>query len=324
MRSLLLIGISLFGLRSAAQTVYTIDDAPEIGDQFTVRIGTYIDLPQTGSDQTWDYSGITGGAAISYEVGSVPADHADQYPNTTIVVTGTGNSEFFEVDSIGLISYGSADEIGWNQLQLEVPFRRIAFPLYHGAGWQDDWSGVQNNIIINGTRSCVANGSGDLILPWGTVQDVIRVTCMDQAELGNTPTNIEVASVSFYANGFPWELLHATERSSFENGQQIAPTQYMLLYATEASVVTVDEMPFSGSQLFVYTDRNGDLVIVPDRSKSRLEIQLYNIMGTSILQRTSSDDPVIFSTQDLPIGTYILHAIDAHGRSFKRKVLIAR
>ncbi len=300
-----------------------MDNAPQIGDQFTLRMGTYIDLPQTGSDQVWDYSGITSGAALSHQFENAAGNEfAGEYPEASLVLTGNGVSEFFHVDSSGVFGYGSVGDLGWGQYRLDVPFRRIAFPLYHGASWQDDWSGFQGGTVISGTRSCTANGSGDLVLPWGTVQNVIRVSCTDQAQIDDGSTTIELESVNFYANGFPWEILRATERTVLEEGQQISPTQRTLLYATEVSVVSIDGISAEASPLMIYTDLNGDLQIILNVSLVKPQMLLFNSAGALMAQKGSVAGRFSIATQDLPAGVYVLHVISDRGRSFQQKVII--
>ncbi len=321
MKYLIILSILLCTPSSNAQTVFTIADAPQIGDHFTLRLGTYTDLPQTGPSQIWDYSLITSGAALSHQFEDAAGNaFVDNYPEASLVLTGTGISEFFHVDGSGIFGYGSVGDLGWGQYWLEVPFRRIALPLYHGASWQDDWSGFQGGTVINGERTCIANGSGNLVLPWGTVENVIRVSCTDQVQIGDGSTTIILESVNFYANGFPWDLLKATERVVLENGEQIAPTQRTLLFATEASVVPIEETPIGGPQMFSYIDPSGDLMVVPDKGSNWLDINICNMLGVTVAFKRSSRGTI--GIKHLSAGIYVLNAIDGNGRLFRQKFYI--
>jgi hypothetical protein len=300
-----------FACTLSAQPVIHADNAPMAGTTFTMHAGTYFNLPQTGPGQTWDYSIVGGGGGFSYVFDHASGDpQAESFPNADLVRTGDGNSYFHSTSEEGVFFHGHISDFG--NLFLDVPRQDLVYPLTFGTTWNDDFSGVLGSQPITGSNSCVADGTGALILPWGTIDDVIRVKCRMVATIPGASVEHVDTLTFFHRAGFPWHLLRARKRVTFQNGQPM-PQNLELEYASEASVVSIAEPSMRRGQMTVFPSPAQDLIHI--RSPLLLKalgITIFDGQGRVMRSEgLTGSNPVEIrlNIADLPSGVYVLHLI---------------
>jgi len=130
-------------------------------------------LNATGANQTWDFSGVL--QSNGYIFGNFAPNMTQfgtSYPNATVTCQlpqyGT-NLVYMQSDSNELVELGINDQI-WNN-----PRTMLRFPLTYLDTFTDTGTYYSGSLNWIWHVSGVADGYGTIILPYGTVNNVLRV-----------------------------------------------------------------------------------------------------------------------------------------------------
>lgn len=259
---------------SAGQPVITNADLPVVGTSFSLQVGDWAAQPQVGPDCVWTYPGNGAGTIANMTVSQAStSDWAATFPEATLVMTGDGNSVFMSTGENGLYSHGHANF--FTQLVMNDPLLQVEYPLDMSSEWESTFSGQQGSILFTGSSESAAVGHGTLVLPWGSVEDVLRLRLVSNTLYFTSPQTIQIDTVDvYYKAGFPWYVARATKRRNIQGGVA-QPFQYSLVYATQNSVVGVDEAMVDDNALHLFPNPASDIVVVnvaTDGHASRLEV----------------------------------------------------
>jgi hypothetical protein len=162
---------------SLAQPTLTSADGPIAGQVFSFVEASYATLPNTGVNQTWDASSAstTGGGDQQWvTVGSTTA--GSSFPNATIALVTPLQEQFIQQTAtqrllIGTFSNGIVTTCS-------NPSKTMQFPCTYGMNWTDtyqcSYTYQGNTYTNNGTLTANADGYGTLILPYGSIANVLR------------------------------------------------------------------------------------------------------------------------------------------------------
>jgi hypothetical protein len=306
-----------------AQPYIDWQSAPVPGTSFHMHVGTYYNLPQTGQDQVWDYSIAGGGGGWTFQFNDATSDPAsDQFPDAELVMTGNGSSNFYEADNSGLYTYGYTGPFG--SYVYSDPRKMVKYPMMYGTSWTDPFaaSSLTNTSTFNGTTTCVANGHGTLVLPWGSVNDVLRVRCTTIVDMSSGAQHVDSVTL-FYHENFPWHLLKATRQITYQNGQPL-PQNWSLEYAAQQSVMEIQQLNGQAPTVVVFPSPAIDIVNI--RSKHTLtSISIMDETGRILLSlNVDGSWQYDITVSDLSEGIYLLGCTKESGDTSYSKVIVQR
>ena len=139
-----------------------------------------------GGGLTWDYSGATQSDTVDLESYSPSINaNASYFPNADVLIKLVGNTtavDFFEANASHWAWAGNSG-FGDNVLVFNDVEEFLRFPMSFGTNYTDTFSAHELNTVTGdtvgtrtGTLSVDANTYGTLILPYGTFNDVLRVS----------------------------------------------------------------------------------------------------------------------------------------------------
>lgn len=174
--------LSLFGAMMSslhAQPVLTMSgNTPTPGVSYSLNYGAYIAPGADGAGQTWDLTALSidSTAMIQWVAPSATPD-ASAFPGATVAETGTAATVYFQGTADGV------DQLGYSADGSIVPYadpgRFLPFPCAYGSSWTDTFEGQYDldgtTIDRSGTIAGAADGYGTLLLPTGSVSNVLRV-----------------------------------------------------------------------------------------------------------------------------------------------------
>jgi hypothetical protein len=164
-----------------AQTLDNGNNTPVAGDQFTYYQSGYMDPGATGASQTWDYSMLSSGASANFTyVTPASTGHAATFPGSTVAAdAGQGNFVFYTGSATGFELRGLYSATLGDYIVYQNPEQLFAYPCSYNTTWTDqfsaNFSSFGTNVARAGTVTGVADGYGTLIMPYGTVTNVLRV-----------------------------------------------------------------------------------------------------------------------------------------------------
>lgn len=267
-----------------AQPVLTFQaNAPQVGTHYERRFGPYLDPGSAGNAQVWDMSALTTDSLADVDlVSPSTTPFGAQFPTANVAEVSSGSTTYFRVAADGVFMVGYAAE------GLAVPFsdegRFIQFPCAIQGDWSDDYNATFESegftIQQDGDITGEADGYGTLVLPGGSVPNVLRVHWVQEETLGTAffSTQVEFDNYLYYAVGSSYPLLQLTSMTSQILGNTItqqysmwvgdlttgvpAPVQntgHMVLHPVPATDVLHYELPatFSTSVSVCILDASG-------------------------------------------------------------------
>jgi len=275
----------LLPVSAVAQPTYNLADAPVIGTEVEVSsAATFIAQPQTGANQTWNYSsaGVNTTTQLVFD-SPANSDYVSDFPTATLRIQEGSSETFVSVLADGYYQNGVV--VFGTPIITSNSYRQIAYPTTMGTQWTDPWTTVGAGTTANGTVTCIANGYGTLQLPWGTVQNVLRVRCVDVSTqtTPSTVLNTIDTTVYFYKSGFPFHVLRERVRRNTIGGVAQAPSK-SVVYATQASVVGVQEYVDGGAGLEVFPNpASSTFTVNATSSGARTWVEVLDTSGRTVL-----------------------------------------
>ncbi|MDX9750577.1 MAG: hypothetical protein RBT71_05810, partial [Flavobacteriales bacterium] len=217
--SAFLLCIAFAAPSAQGQTLDHTNSTPQVGDSFISHESEYIDPSPGGPEVTWDFSGLTmGGSITGTYVTPASTGHAAGYPGATLALDlGNGLYGFIAsgnewVDDLGIVEATSGMTIAYQD-----PIRTMVYPCSYNTTWTDPYSGTYSMMGLDqdltGTISGHADGYGTVVMPYGTITNVLRVrTVEERVQVIAGVGSIESVTIthSFHKPGIRHALLSMT------------------------------------------------------------------------------------------------------------------
>ncbi|MFZ6050634.1 T9SS type A sorting domain-containing protein [Halocola ammonii] len=275
----------------------------------------------SGSNQTWDLSDLEA-SGTEENFGFIPSEGTpfeDNFPSANYAWT-MENSAYFYHD----ISTTKWDELGFAFTEEETdvtltysnPRTILSFPLAYSSTHEDDYAGSLSGFgfetQIAGNYSYVVDGYGTLILPSGTLNNVLRLKVEYQETtsfMGEVGEVENTTIYQFYVNGIPYPVA-AIQYTEYESEDGIEVESYS--YYTDQTISGVEEnvQPVS---VEVWPNPANEMVNVKVYNSSEtLEVNIFDINGKLVKQQVGGmkgTNQFHISTEDLSSGFYTIQVI---------------
>lgn len=285
----------------AAQSLTLGNMLPSFAGDHTLYACPFQENSAPGTGQMWDFSNLTAGdgASFSYiDPASQPGSAAFLNTNVAVLYPGSLTSlDYLTYNDSGIYLIGSAiPSIGYQQVYQNTK-RILPFPCSAGTIWQDtfsgDWSNGPSQMQETGGITGEAEATGTLVMPYGTLDNVLRVirTTHDSLTIsGQGYVVLDLMETEYYKPGVPKSLL------SFTN---------------QVSSGTAPGANFSDS-LGSWLD--GGSVEVREALRNAIGIDLYP-------NPAKSSSTLVFSSQG---GSHSVDLLDASGRVVRHEDLMVQ
>ena len=232
MRSLFFLTFRTAAGALSAQPTLDQSCAPAIGGSILYLTAEHIELNGVGPDQLWDASElnvITGTTVNHLE----PADGQAfaSMPGTDVVQVESGVEVYLDVAEDGLYVLGSYNPNLPITAVYDNPQKILEFPCTIGTSWTDVYSGSYtyggNTFAVSGNSTYEAVGHGTLRLPWGDVENVLRIDVSDVYEESGNGNEFIYTSTStyYYKPGVGFYVGRSLDATSEFNGSTTGTVQ---------------------------------------------------------------------------------------------------
>ncbi len=232
MRSFLLLASFTASCMALAQPTVDVSCVPAIGESIGYIAAEYIQLNGTGPDQLWDATelNVSVGTTINH---LEPADGQAiaSMPGTDLVQVEAGVEVYFDVAEDGLYVLGSYNPNLPITAVYDNPQKILEFPCTLGTSWTDIYTGSYtyggNTFAQSGNSDYTAVGYGTLRLPWGDVENVLRIDVSDvYTETGNGNVFTYTSTSSYYYKpGVGFYVARSSDATSEFNGNPTGTVQ---------------------------------------------------------------------------------------------------
>ncbi|MEO8067103.1 MAG: T9SS type A sorting domain-containing protein [Flavobacteriales bacterium] len=332
MRTLLLLAAALPTVGAIGQTI-TSADAPAPGDQYTYVIASWVDVPQTGGNQTWDMSGAIPNGAMEYSTFATVAatTGGGSFASADVAqVTPTANA-FMDAPGNGLYIIGSYDIQNAVTIQYTNTAKVMQFPCSNGTTWTDPWSysaTIQGTTYtMNGTYTYNANGYGSVILPWGTLNNVLRLQSTEQStQTGGGSTLVTtILRAAFFRPGTPIAI-GGSITYEYELDGTVVQTGEQSYYLQQGQV-GVNELTSNAIGVDVMPNPATDAATVVFGAEGDVQLNLVDLSGRTILtQKLQTLAPGIHTqtidVSGLASGSYMVNVTNTRGERGTRTLIV--
>ena len=225
---------SLTAAGLSAQTLTNDNVSPLDGSAFTQAGATYIAPGASGANVTWDFSALDQLSVVSFDYMS-PAStpQGSSFPGANIASVTEGNTSYFNTSAAGYDLHGIYADGSDALIVYQDPERVLSYPCSYGTTWTDallsnfELSGYQ--FERSGTVSGNADGYGTLIMPYGTVTNVLRVvTVEDYSDVTDLYTTVAMSDAGFGITSTPMSLRSTSSRPMAAFVVQPAPREVLV------------------------------------------------------------------------------------------------
>lgn len=288
------------------QTLTCQTSCPQAGEIFAVRTSSPVSS-SPGANQVWNFSTISAVSLSTYLVtykaaSSIPS--ASLHPNADLLKSGNRGNIFLRVGNDGIRKTSpSSYTITADAMELPLPFT-----------YGDAYSETVVSKALSGSDTLVtivnswfnAQGSGTLILPSGTFNDVlvIKYTSNWSTKKNGVPFGYSnsITAYYYYSPYFSHPLLY-TEQKYTTGPQDYYPYTEFLDHV----VLGLNEkMKKEDDEMIVFPNPASDRVDIKVPAGAKGTIVLKNTLGQQLIKQTIEELSYALDISSLPKGIYMV------------------
>ena len=187
----------------AQPTITAASFTPQPGENFLVHLFPYQAAGIGGAGLTWDFSGVAAsGTANMNHVDPASTPSAASFPDATVSISQGGAYSYFEGNSGGW--YYDGVVASGNLIPYSDAEKLMDFPFTYTDTYSDNFGATFTagvTITRSGTVNVTADAYGTLMLPYGTINNVIRVKVIESYTDSYTvtvPVTLTYAATNYY------------------------------------------------------------------------------------------------------------------------------
>lgn len=326
MNRTLLIPISFFAIGPvvAQPTLVYPGNAPTPGTSVLTNYAPVVSAGPDGADQTWDFSTLVAdSSAYVFVEDPAATPGAPDFPNATAAIVGPDGTQYFQSSST-LVELVGPSLIG-QTAPLSNPASYLPLPCTYQTSWEDDFAGAIDimgfALDVTGNVIAIADGFGTLILPEGTVTDVLRINRITTTVI-NTPFGggeIEENAYAFYQVGLGVPILEISNTTG--ELPFLGPIDISSLEWVDVTNVGLNELASDPIGVSVFPNPATEHVQI-DFSLAggrNVSIELFDLTGRqvsfmNVSTAASGMHSSIMDVSELPSGMYLVRIMDNKGR----------
>lgn len=312
--SMLIIGFAL----KAQPTLTATGINAGIGETFVLNsFTTQVNPGSSGTNQTWDFSSLTGTPATSIVVLPSSTPNGSYFPNanTAWSTPGVGYS-YMKTSSTAWQNCGFSPELSPVILSYSDLEDMLRFPFTYNNSYTDTWAtqfvSAGYTYYRTGTTTVTADGYGTIIIPGGTYTNVLRVHFLQEYQ---DSTYISIPYIINYTNDeYIWykDGYHCQLAAIYTLTSSMSSTSYGGNYPTLSSDVNEIYNPISFLTVFPNPATDNITLNFILQQSGELEIIVSDITGrqTSVLHTQAAiigENSINMDLSVLSSGIYIVN-----------------
>jgi hypothetical protein len=299
-------------------------NAPTPGTSFLTNYGEYTAPGASGASQTWNFANLVADSSsiVYVELPSATAQGSD-FPNATAAVVGPDGTQYFQASSSVLELVGPS--LLGQTVALTNPGSFLTYPCTYQSSWEDDFAGAVDvglPVAITGNVIGIADGYGTLVLPEGTVNDVLRVrrvttTTLDIPGIGGG--ELEDETYGFYRVGLGLPIMEISRTQG--ELPLLGPVDIQTLRWVDVNTVGIEDITSDaiGVEVFPNPATTNVQVNFGLAGGRTVAIELFDMHGRQVrtIAMNTGNSGVHtgnISVDGLSSGVYMLRITDNTGR----------
>ncbi|MCB0790828.1 MAG: T9SS type A sorting domain-containing protein [Flavobacteriales bacterium] len=314
-----------------AQTI-TDSESPIAGDSFVDNYAPYMAPGPGGSGQTWDFSSLVSDSSrtVSFQTPASTGVNGG-FPDANIAeTTDMTDWTFFESSSAGYDLHG----VYLNSLAQEVvyqdPERVLKLPCSMNTAWNDslgaDFTSFGLPIVRSGVIDGLADGSGTLVMPYGTVNNVLRVrTIEDYTDYTLVAIDYLFTTYFYYKPGVRHPILTIFHQEVTTFGTTTTSEFIIWMSQTPGAI---EDLTGDVIGMELYPNPASDHVVLSYGGQGEaLDLEVTDVSGRVVRTERLPAQPLGFQVHDLDLpglvkGVYQVRLTAANGRQGMQRLVV--
>lgn len=324
--------ISTFFLK--AQFVITATTNPVAGDveAYVNTYSTGVTQPVSGTNKLWNYTGLnlifqSTSSSTYIPVFAVPNNNLFTGANLGVMY-GPNAYEALKINNSSRTDLGGAATTASDCTVFSDPYVYMNLPFSYGSAYADNISYTSSNESLNGIASLSGSGTGTLLIPGYTFNNVLKVTTTINYTYTSGPAvaSITLVSNSFYSSASKFALL-TIQSSTVTQGSTTTVDIDASVNKTFAFGVGIEEQIGENNFSVFPNPVSAENVTIAFTTKSEVtNISLVNTLGQLVKEKTYTDLPlgqnnISFDLKDISKGIYYLQIKTGEFESVKKLVV---
>lgn len=314
---LFIIAIAILTTTNAQITLTSSTHTPVIGNtvQYFNDFATTLPMPQSGTNQTWDFSLAGGAIGTTNYINLASSVEPATYPSANIVEATSTNAENYYISNGS--EYSVVGQLTPTIVRAIYSDRRetLKFPITYPNVFNETFAGTVENIGAgqttnrSGSNIISADGYGTLILPYTTVNNVLKVTIMGSYidSLGVNQVGSFTDTIITFYDAFN-KVFIANYTVLYVNGALISKTTN---YINQADLATgINDLSNKENGVLIYPNPTSNYFTI--KSEKQIDaIRLMDVTGKVVKEINSSFNLTQqINTADLGKGIYFVQYTD--------------
>lgn len=314
---------------NAQITLTSTTNTPTIGDSYTyVSIPNYsFNVSQSGANQTWDFSTATGATETTNVINLASSSEPSNHPSSDFVFNTTGtNAESYLSSSSSDISIEGSYLAGTLRAIYSDKQEYLKFPITYNDVFNETFAGIVENITASqtydrsGTIEITADGYGNLILPYITISNVLRIkVIIKSTDLFMGFTLPETITTSYFWYNTLNKYALATTSEVYYSGSIISSQAYYLIESD--LVLGTKNSVLVDTNINIYPNPSKDFVYINNEYYNNLYIDILDITGSLIKSIVISNGQNQVNVSDLQSGIYLIKYLNK-SQIYTKKLVI--
>ena len=316
------------------QTLNNGSSSPTVGETFTQYQDGYMAPGTTGTGQIWDFSSLSQGTIMtSTYVTPASTGLAATFPGANLASDdGAGNYGYYATSSGGFDIVGVYAGSVSVSIPYQNPERILTYPCSYGTSWNDNlgsnFSSLGTPVTRTGSITGIADGAGTLIMPFGTVTNVLRVKTIEDFSDdvdGLYTVDYLFTNYLFYKPGIHLPILSVYDQITTTAG---SPSTNQLIVWLDGASIGIAETPANtiGIDLFP-NPASGSTSLVFSSEGGGLQLEVLDAQGRAVRTEQLNDMAIGIERHDmdlgaLPAGIYQVRLLAANGQQGVRRLVI--
>lgn len=296
---------------------------PVPGDVLTFTACDFVEPGPAGANVTWDHSSLSviGSNTITY-ITPAASGLGGTFPNATVAQDeGTGNYLFYKADATGFADDGFV--VGGFTGTCTDPQTLLAYPMNFNGTFTDDMTCSVTDGSTTWARTSSITGTadayGDIVLPFGTVNNVLRVHTV-QGMIDNQytpPSTVGTETYAWYRPGVHGSVFSVTYINAVYFSFPLKDSSSTVI---DGASIGLDELVRHdiGVELWPNPATDRVEVVYGLDAGHALSIDLLDVTGHVVRHvnrstRAAGVQREFLSIADLPSGAYLVRLTDDTG-----------
>ena len=279
----------------------------------------------SGASITWNFAAL---ATENVKTGTFVLPNATPYsasfPNANIAIaftpgieygSYTANYEFFNISNASLTKNGFVNNASTPiAVNYSDPKTLMPFPFTFGNAYTDNFAANYTSSTFdvneNGTFTITADGYGTLILPYGTIQNMLRVRIvetMTQTITGFDPFEYQIETYAWYHPKLVYPFFSITSEIVNGSPQPSIIARYIQIPGFDDSLPDIVGIPtapiFEGITLYPNPTQGNTQLALTLLQSAQTQISLYSMNGQMAQQPVNDFLPSGNYRFDLDVST---------------------